>query len=226
MRQIEIYNKVRPFTMCGRPRTYATINAVKHIINNKIPGDIIECGVYKGGQIMAMILTLLTYKIRDREIYLYDTFEGVPMPESWEKAVKHGGSAVKRYKKFEREDGSSGWCRSELEEVRKNVFSLDYPKSKIHFVKGLVEETLPNSTHESVAFLRLDTDLYSSTKIELEILYPKIPNNGVIIIDDYGHWSGAKKAVDEYIAKNNLSVTMKVDDGTGRTIIKPDKELA
>jgi hypothetical protein len=207
--------------MCGMPRTYATINAVKHIVTNKIPGDIIECGVYKGGQIMAMILTLLTYDIKNREIYLYDTFEGVPMPEPWEKAVKHGGSAVKRYKKFEREDGSSGWCRSELDEVKNNVLSLQYPEKRIHFIKGLVEDTLPKSNHKSVALLRLDTDLYSSTKTELEILYPKVPSNGVVIIDDYGHWSGSKKAVDEYINKNNLNVKLKVDDGTGRTIIKP-----
>jgi hypothetical protein len=199
----------------------AYVLGIPHIVYGLTRLNIIECGVYKGGQIMAMILTLLTYDIKNREIYLYDTFEGVPMPEPWEKAVKHGGSAVKRYKKFEREDGSSGWCRSELDEVKNNVLSLQYPEKRIHFIKGLVEDTLPKSNHKSVALLRLDTDLYSSTKTELEILYPKVPSNGVVIIDDYGHWSGSKKAVDEYINKNNLNVKLKVDDGTGRTIIKP-----
>lgn len=220
MKKKAIYNRVAKYTMCGVHRTFATISGVKHVVKNKIPGDFIECGVWKGGQIMAMMMTLNLYN-EERDIYLYDTFEGVPEPEPWERAVKHGGLALKRYKKFEREDGSSGWCRSELDEVKANVFSIPYNKKRIHFIKGLVEDTLPKSNHDKIALLRMDTDLYSSTKIELELLYPKVLSNGVIIIDDYGHWDGAKKAVNEYIKNNKLNIALQVDDGTGRTIIKP-----
>jgi len=218
----KIYEIVKPYTICSKKRTFATINAVKHVIENKLFGDLVECGVYKGGQIMAMILTLNNYT-EERDVYLYDTFKGLPEPELWEKKIlsKTGSKAVDKFNALKRQDGTSGWCRSEIEEVEKNMFSIPYNKNKIHFIKGLVEDTLHSNKHTNISVLRLDTDFYSSTKIELEILYPKLVNGGMLIIDDYGHWSGAKQAVDEYINDNNLDLEFIVDDSTGRTIIKP-----
>lgn len=218
----KIYETIKPYTMCSKERTFATINAVKRVVENKLFGDVVECGVYKGGQVMAMILTLNNY-IEERDVYLYDTFEGLPEPELWEKKIlsKTGSKAIDKFNALKRQDGTSGWCRSEMGEVKRNVFSIPYNKDKIYFIKGLVEDTLLNNNHTKISILRLDTDFYSSTKIELEILYPKLVSGGVLIVDDYGHWSGAKKAVDEYISNNNLDLEFIVDDGTGRTIIKP-----
>lgn len=218
----KIYKIIKPYTMCSKERTFATINAVKHVVEYKLLGNVVECGVYKGGQVMAMLL-VLDNCTEERDVYLYDTFEGLPEPEPWEKKIlsKTGSKAIDKFNLLKRQDGTSGWCRSEIEEVKRNVFSMPYDRSKIHFIKGLVEDTLPNSYHGEISVLRLDTDLYSSTKIELEILYPKLVSGGVLIVDDYGHWSGAKKAVDEYISNNNLDLEFIVDDATGRTIIKP-----
>jgi hypothetical protein len=216
---VNIYKKVKPYTICSQARVNATINAVKHVIKNNIEGDFIECGVYKGGQIMAMILALNELK-EERDIYLYDTFSGMPAPEKWEVKNKSGSRALDKFNKLKISETSSNWCRSTINDVRKNVYSIPYNKSKIHFVKGMVEDTLPKNEHDKISLLRLDTDWYSSTKIELELLFPKLLKGGYLIIDDYGHWSGAKKAVDEYITNNKLMITLCEDDGTGRSAIK------
>lgn len=108
-----------------------------------------------------------------------------------------------------------------MRETTGNILSTGYPKEKINFVKGLVEETIPQTQINKIAILRLDTDWYSSTKFELEHLYPKLVKGGVLIIDDYGHWEGCKKAVDEYFTNNNIPIFMMRIDYTGRLIIKP-----
>ena len=103
-------------------------------------------------------------------------------------------------------------CLSTLQEVQNNVKSINYPIEKIHFIKGKVEETIPNiMIPEKIAVLRLDTDWYESTLHELEYLFPRLVKGGIIIIDDYGHWQGCKKAVDEYIEKNNIQ-DYRIDD--------------
>ena len=99
--------------------------------------------------------------------------------------------------------------------------STGYPSELIKFVKGKVEETLSIYKPEKIALLRLDTDWYESTKTELEELYDNVVSKGVIIIDDYGHWEGCRKAVDEFIKKRNLCVLLNRIDYTGRLIVKP-----
>jgi len=108
-----------------------------------------------------------------------------------------------------------------LEEVRHNLSNVGYPDDRIKLVKGLVEATLPNKAPSKIALLRLDTDWYESTRHELIHLYPRLAQRGVLIIDDYGHWEGAQKAVDEYIRDNNLPVLLNRIDYTGRIAIKP-----
>ena len=108
-----------------------------------------------------------------------------------------------------------------LEEVRHNLSNVGYPDDRIKLVKGLVEATLPNKAPSKIALLRLDTDWYESTRHELIHLYPRLAQRGVLIIDDYGHWEGAQKAVDEYIRDNNLPVLLNQIDYTGRIAIKP-----
>jgi hypothetical protein len=119
-----------------------------------------------------------------------------------------------------RTDGDNVWCYSPLEEVKSNLKKTEYPFGQIHFIKGKVEDTLPEPSIGKIALLRLDTDWYESTKHELETLYDKLVPGGVLIIDDYGHWSGSRKAVDEFIADRKLSLFLHRIDYTGRLAIK------
>jgi hypothetical protein len=107
-----------------------------------------------------------------------------------------------------------------LDEVRGNVFSTGYPKDKIHFIEGKVENTIPLNMPRKIALLRLDTDWYQSTKHELIHLFPLLQRNGVLIIDDYGHWEGARKAVDEYVSGNSICILLNRIDYTGRIAIR------
>jgi hypothetical protein len=117
-------------------------------------------------------------------------------------------------------DISVVFAYSSLEEVKNNLQPSQFPKENIIFIEGDVSKTLQdrNNIPEKISLLRLDTDWYQSTKDELEILYPKLSNKGVLIVDDYGHWKGAKKAVDEYF--KNMDITISQIDYTGIKIIK------
>jgi hypothetical protein len=122
----------------------------------------------------------------------------------------------------ERKEGVDNyWCIASVENVRKNIVSTGYPENRIHLVKGKVEDTVPQQAPEKIALLRLDTDWYESTKHEMEHLYPRLAPNGVLIIDDYGHWKGAKEAVDEYFAGRKFKPLLNRLDYTGRLVIKP-----
>jgi hypothetical protein len=170
---------------------------------------------------MAAALTLLQLGDTTRDIYLFDTFEGMTAPTERD-LVFDGSSAKDLLAKDERNEGSGIWCVASLEDVRCNVFSTGYPKDKIHFIKGRVEDTLPAKAPQSIALLRLDTDWYESTQHELMHLYPRLSSHGVLIIDDYGHWQGARQAVDEYFAKQKLRPFLNRLDYTGRLMIKSD----
>lgn len=184
-----IYQAVRKITMTTRPRVYALVDAVWHIVKKEIPGAFVECGVWRGGSVMAMALTLVELGA-ERDIWLYDTFEGMPPPEGID-----GKKAVKRWEEARGEN----WCLAPVEEVKRNVYATGYPGELFHFVKGMVEETIPATAPDQIALLRLDTDWYSSTMHELVHLYPLLSLGGVLLIDDYGHWRGARKATDRYI---------------------------
>jgi len=210
--------EVQPFTMTSRERIVSLIRALEYITANSIEGDIIECGVWKGGSSMSIVKALQNKNINNRELYLYDTFEGMTEPELVDKSFDE--IDAKSMLKNEDKKTSIIWAYSELEEVKNNLFSTGYPKEKIHFIKGKVEDTLPLNMHKKIAILRLDTDWYSSTKVELELLFPKLAKGGILIIDDYGHWQGAKKAVDEYFEKNKIPIFLHRIDYTGRMAIK------
>jgi hypothetical protein len=197
-----IYNIIKPFTLCSEERTLATIDATEYIIKNNIPGDIIECGVWRGGQVIAIILTLNELNITNRQIYLYDTFAGMPPPGVQEP------KAIKKFKKFKYQaDSGSNWCRAEIEEVKNNINKFNYNTNNIHFIKGKVEDTIPNNYHKSIALLRIDTDWYSSHKVILNNLCPLISKNGVLLLDDYNFWEGAKIAVDSYFSNIEIKLT-------------------
>ncbi|WP_214072039.1 TylF/MycF/NovP-related O-methyltransferase [Mucilaginibacter sp. dw_454] len=216
---VETYKKVKPYTMTTPERIASLVNAVNYLVKNKIEGDFVECGVWRGGSTMAAIDTLLKNGDKSREIYLYDTYEGMSEPTEIDKVFTGTGADV-LMETTDREDPTSVWCYSAIEEVQRNVGTLKYPAEKIHFVKGKVEDSIPQTLPGKIALLRLDTDFYESTAHELEHLYPLLVPGGVIIIDDYGHWEGARKAVDEYIESQKLPLLLNRIDYTGRIGIK------
>jgi O-methyltransferase len=217
--EINIIRQVRKYTLTSNERLYTLIHAVQYLIKNNISGDIVECGVWKGGSIMAAIKSLQGSNDKGREIYLYDTFEGMVAPTDKDTKID-GTIAQEAFEKYEINKNSSTWCRSDIEEVQEAIYSTGYDRSKIHFVKGKVEETIPRTIPEKIALLRLDTDWYESTKHELVHLFPRLVSGGVLILDDYGSWFGARKAVDEYIAEHNIKILLCRIDNTGRVAIK------
>ncbi len=214
-----IIDKVSPFTLTNPERLVSFIRAVDYIVKNKINGSIVECGVWKGGSIMASLYKLKDLGLENRDIYLYDTFEGMSEPLDIDTSIR-GESATKAFKTKD-----AVWdkieCSSSLDEVISNVATVGYSKEKLKFVKGKVEDTIDKlNAPEEIAILRLDTDWYESTKHELEMLFPKLVKGGVLIIDDYGHWQGCKKAVDEYFLENNIQMLLSRVDYTCRIGIK------
>jgi hypothetical protein len=221
MEELNKINDVKPYTMTGPLRMASLVRSVEHIVKNKIPGAFVECGVWKGGSMMLVAKTLIELEEVDRDLYLYDTFEGMANPTSQDFSYdKKLASDLLNKDLDKKQDGNNIWCYSNLEEVRANLLSLGYNNEKIHFIKGKVEETIPSILPEKIALLRLDTDWYESTVHELEHLFPLLVKRGILIIDDYGQWMGQKKAVDEYITKHHLDIFLNRIDFSSRLAIK------
>lgn len=217
---ISIYKKVEAYTMTSKERVFSAIEAARFITKNNIAGDIVECGVWKGGSTMAILEILKKAGDTSRDVYLYDTFEGMSAPTDNDK-TSDDASAAELLQTDTNKEKNLVWAYSPLEEVKANVAKTGYDAKRIHFVKGKVEDTIPTTLPGKIALLRLDTDWYESTKHELEHLYPLLVKGGVLIIDDYGFWQGARKAVDEYIAAHNIPLLLNRIDETGRVAIKP-----
>jgi O-methyltransferase len=212
---------VRPFTGTTPQRVIALADAVRYITQAKIEGDIVECGVWRGGSMMAAAKTLLELGDTSRELYLFDTFEGMTPPT--EKDVMFDGTpAEKLLQQADKAEGAGNyWCVAGIDDVRQNMSNTGYPMSKVHLVKGRVEDTIPSRGPERIALLRLDTDWYESTKHELDHYYSRLSKHGVLIIDDYGHWQGSRRAVDEFFARLPFRPLMSRLDYSGRMMIKP-----
>lgn len=215
---LKIYEKCKNYTMTPKPRMYALYQAINYIVKAKINGDLVECGVWKGGNTMLMAHTLLSLKVTNKNIYLFDTFTGMTKPTKEDFNLRKSDFyAINKWRKLSRENCNL-WAYSPLREVKENMFSTNYPQNNIIFVKGKVEKTIPNTAPKNISILRLDTDWYESTKHELKHLFPKLSKKGVLIIDDYGSWAGSKKAVDEYF-KNKAFLFNRIDEDS-RLIIK------
>jgi O-methyltransferase len=217
---IETFERVRPYTMTSARSVIGLCEAVEYIVKNEIVGDFVECGVWRGGSIMAAAITLLRLGINDRELYLFDTFAGMPAPSEADRSLTAPDQRpADRWQRDLREDHNE-WAYAPLEAVLANVASTGYPREHVHLVKGPVEETIPDRAPQSIALLRLDTDWYSSTRHELEHLYPRLVPGGVVIFDDYGAWAGHRQAVDDYEPARRLLLS-RLDD-FARIAVKPD----
>ncbi len=214
--EIDIIRAVRPWTMTSTERIYALIQAVRYVSTNAIAGAIVECGVWKGGSMAAIAFTLLRFQDVSRDLYLFDTFQGMSEPTS--RDCDYSGKPASELLV---EDPAFRCSEAPLENVKRVLQETGYPKERIHFVPGRVEDTIPAFAPDSISLLRLDTDWYESTKHELVHLFPRLSSSGPIIIDDYGHWRGARQACDEYFALNRVPLLLNRIDYTGRMAVKP-----
>jgi O-methyltransferase len=215
----QLYAEVAPLICQSPAAAISLVRAVEYLIANDVPGAFVECGVYRGGSIVLVAKTLVKLGITDRDIYLYDTFEGMPKPEAVD--IHRGTSDLDLWDKREI-PGTTGstLMRVLIDEVRETVRATGYPIELIHFVKGMVEDTISKISPQTIALLRLDTDYYKSTRHELMQLYPRLSPGGILIIDDYGAFEGARKAVDEYLSENRIAFFLGRCDASVRIGVK------
>src|SRR5262249_6723349 len=212
-----LWERVRSRTMTSIERVDALRAALEYIHDNSISGDIVECGVWRGGSMLAVALTLLRLGAY-RRVLLYDTLCCTTPPGGEDRDFQ--GRAAKDLLAEEDPDSSLIWGKSSLEDVQAALAETGYPAEQIEFVPGPVENTIPLRAPESIALLRLDTDWFQSTFHELVHLWPRMTPGGILIIDDYGDWAGAKKAVDAYFAEIRPRPLLHRIDGSGRLVIK------
>jgi hypothetical protein len=217
-RVLDIYSRVKTFTMTSPERVIALCEAVRYVERGGVRGAIVECGVWRGGSSMAVALMLAALGKSDRDLVLFDTFEGMSAPTDEDRRASDAAAAARLLEGSSR-DGKI-WCYSPLDEVRANLASTGYPMARVSFVQGKVEETAPGQAPAEIALLRLDTDWYASTRHELEHLFPRLSPGGVLIIDDYGAWEGARKAVDEFVEGSGVAILLNRIDETGRIGVK------
>ena len=211
--------------MTSPERIVATMDAVAYVVQRDIPGALVECGVWRGGSVLAMIRSLQRKGVDDRAVYLFDTFEGMTRPSERDTST-FDVPALQTWTDSQ-SAGRIPWDWAfdrgvfNFDDVRSLILGTGYPADRVHFVRGRVEDTLPGGAPESIAVLRLDTDWYESTWHELVHLYPRISKAGILIVDDYGHWEGCRQAVDQYFNEVERPIFMARSDYTGRIAVKP-----
>jgi len=182
----ELFALACPYSMVHLPGFYNVYQSLAYIRDNAIPGDLVECGCALGGVAIFMRLCLTRWGM-DRTIHLFDTFVGPPIGS---RDTIHGGQELVWSAAMENH-------RAGTEE---NIIEATGSLEGFHIVEGFVEQTLPVTSLPELALLRLDTDFYESTRVEFELLYPKLTRGGVLIVDDYGYFQGSRRATDEYLA--------------------------
>ena len=217
-----IYHLCKSYTQTKVEAMYELYSAVNYVVDSQIPGDFVECGVWKGGSSMVAAMTFLSKNFHQKTLWLYDTYSGMPEPEQNDVKAYDGTPADRFWSPGQKADKNL-WNYSPIEEVRHNVRTTNYPNQNLVFIEGNVEDTIPDQKPTSISILRLDTDLYSSTYHELKYLFPLLSEGGVLIIDDYGTWEGARQATDQYFSENNICMFLhRIDEGARIGIkIKP-----
>lgn len=191
-------------TMTSTERIAGLHTALQSVHENKIAGDFVECGIWKGGNIV-IAKKFLDSVNNIKNFFCYDTFEGMTEPGEFD-----GEKAHKTWQ------GKSK-CEAGMEEVIAVFKFHNLYDDRIKFIKGDVRKTLldKNNLPDSISILRLDTDFFDSTLIELELLYPRLSSGGYLIVDDYGHWHGSRRAVNAYFGEQFVQTNFKKLDYTG-----------
>lgn len=188
------------YTMTGHKRLNVLQDCIEKIIAENTPGDFVETGVWRGGSSIFMKALLNLHEVKQKKLWLADSFEGMPIPK----------------------DAADGWDYSDtdylsvsLEQVKSNFEKFDLLDENVHFLKGWFSDTLPDAPISDISLLRLDGDLYSSTMDSLVNLYHKVVPGGFVIVDDYFSWPACKQAVTDYLQSHGLNPTIHQIDGTG-----------
>ena len=206
LRMVRLIHRVKPYTAVFVPRLAALHGLSRDIQRRGVPGDIVECGVYNGGSSALIAAVCCTHSSARRHIWLFDSFEGLPPPTE-----KDGDKAKV----------CGWWCHGDLELVSRVYDKLCIPRELVHVVKGWFYETFPQVEVGDIALLHIDADWYDSVKLCLERFYDQVSPGGYVVIDDYGHWEGCRRAVDEFLASRSVGVPLTVVDYTGRYFQKP-----
>lgn len=218
----ELFASVAPFTLTSPERVAALRDAVRHVVATAVPGAVVECGVWRGGSMLAAASTLVGLGDTERDLYLFDTFTEMPPPDDVDSDIR-GRSGAELLAVTSTLPEFDIWPADRVVEV---VRRSGYPAGRIHAVQGMVEDTIPDAAPDQIALLRLDTDWYSSTRHELEHLLGRVSPGGICIIDDYGEFVGARQAVDEHLAALGLPVLLHRIDPTGRMFVVSDDVAA
>jgi hypothetical protein len=214
------YVRSNELSMCTTLNLQQTAVAVKYIAMNNIPGDFVECGVFRGGNAIIAAKIFEIYK-SEKKVYLFDTFTGMAEPTVHDIKTSSKSLALNKYLLQKRENYID-WAYASIEEVKENFQKINLLNNNVVFIKGKVENTLDQESNipQAISFLRLDTDWYESTKKELEKLYPKLVPGGILVVDDYGSFDGAKKAFDEYFKKHSPPPFLSLIDSGARVGVK------
>lgn len=181
------------YTMTGRVRLDVLQTLLQDVLVRGVPGDIVETGVWRGGSMILAQAVLLSQSANDRRVWLADSFEGMPKPQT---------------DLIEADLSADSYLAVSVEQVQENFRRFNLFGDNLRFLKGWFSDTLPDAPIERIALLRLDGDLYHSTMDALSSLYQKVSPNGYVIVDDYSNWEGCKKAVDEFRAKNAITAAI------------------
>jgi len=198
-----LLRKVSPYTMVGVPRLRTLYRLAKRSIAQGIPGAFVECGTCNGGSGAVLAHVAAT---DHRPVWLFDSFEGLPEP-----APQDGDSAI----------GWKGGCLGQQAMVSEVLGRVAARVEEVHIVKGWFEDTLVAAPMGAIAVLHLDGDWYESTRQILNALYDRIDPRGYLAVDDYGHWPGCKRAVDEFFKERGLQPKIVRSDYTGVWFLKP-----
>ena len=215
-----LFEAVRAYTMTSAERLYSLWSCVRYLHARGRKGDFMEVGVWRGGSMMLAAMTLRQLKADDRPLWLYDTFTGLPRPDEALDTDILDNRAIDGWLPRSFDGRTSAWAYADEEEVRANMRETGYPEELVHFIAGKVEDTIPAVLPEKIALLRIDTDFYSSYKHTLEYAYDRLVPGGICILDDYGHFRGARKAVDEFLDQRGLCVLMHRPDYSCRIFVK------
>jgi len=191
-------------TMIGQKRLDNIQYCVEQVLQNDVPGDLIEAGVWRGGACILMRAVLRAYGVPDRQVWVADSFAGLPAPSN---EIDRKDPAGKHFR--DRELAVS------LEEVQENFRSYGLLDGQVRFLKGWFKESLPNIAADKFSVIRLDGDLYESTMDAIRVLYPKLSVGGYLIVDDYLNIAACKKAVDDYRKECSISEPIQEVDWTG-----------
>ncbi|MCC7393466.1 MAG: class I SAM-dependent methyltransferase [Sphingomonadaceae bacterium] len=219
----KIWDDVASQTMTGIERGYALWQAVGHIIQTGIAGDLVECGVWRGGSAMLMARALHHFGDNRRHIHLFDTFAGMTAPDARDIQAMSGRDAAAILSAAPKNADDPFWGIAPLDVVQANMARSKIAADRVHYIVGDVATTIPDAAPADIALLRLDTDWYASTAHELRHLWPRLSPGGILLIDDYGYWQGARAATDDWLTSLPAAERPLLQriDFTGRMGIKP-----